>query len=133
MPPKDQALAPESGGRPVPVERDFGLAILRNGTWTYQDSPIRRLPLVRAGRPESSPIPDLAETVLWGPGPRASQALMLTVRVRALLEGRFAPSVEDVIALAAPVLRHRMALTFTARAEGATIEQVIDRLTAQAL
>jgi MoxR-like ATPase len=105
---------------------------------------VRRLPvgervvdailgLVRAGRPETSPIEGLAETVLWGPGPRASQALMLTVRVRALLEGRFAPSIDDVIALAAPVLRHRMALTFTARAEGATIEQVIERITAQGL
>lgn len=47
MPPKDQALAPESGGRPAPVEKDFGLAILRDGSWTYQGSPIRRLPLVR--------------------------------------------------------------------------------------
>ena len=58
------------------------------------------------------------EQIAWGPGPRASQALMLAVRVRALLQGRLAPSVEDVVALAPPVLRHRMALTFTARAEG---------------
>jgi MoxR-like ATPase len=86
------------------------------------------LALVRAGRPESSPIENLAESVAWGPGPRASQALMLTVRVRALLEGRFAPSIDDVRALAAPVLRHRMALTFTARAEGTTLEGVIDRI-----
>jgi MoxR-like ATPase len=86
------------------------------------------LALVRAGRPQTSPLADLAEMVAWGPGPRASQALMLTVRVRALLQGRLAPSVEDVIALAAPVLRHRMALTFTARAEGITLDQVIGRL-----
>jgi MoxR-like ATPase len=86
------------------------------------------LALVRAGRPDSGTVPDLAEMIAWGPGPRASQALMLTVRVRALLEGRLAPSIEDVIALAPPVLRHRMALTFTARAEGTTLDQVIERL-----
>ncbi|MEM7026365.1 MAG: MoxR family ATPase [Pseudomonadota bacterium] len=86
------------------------------------------LALVRAGRPDSSPIEELGEQIAWGPGPRASQALMLTVRVRALLQGRLSPSVEDVIALAAPVLRHRMALTFTARAEGIGLDQVIERL-----
>jgi MoxR-like ATPase len=86
------------------------------------------LALVRAGRPLSSPLAELAEQISWGPGPRASQALMLTVRVRALLQGRLAPSVEDVIALAPPVLRHRMALTFTARAEGVGLDQVIERL-----
>ena len=71
---------------------------------------------------------ELTELIGWGPGPRASQALMLAVRVRALLQGRLAPSVEDVVALAPPVLRHRMALTFTARAEGVTLDQVIERL-----
>jgi MoxR-like ATPase len=86
------------------------------------------LALVRAGRPQSSPIAELAEQISWGPGPRASQAQMLTVRVRALLQGRLAPSVDDVIALAPPVLRHRMALTFTARAEGVGLDQVIERL-----
>jgi MoxR-like ATPase len=88
------------------------------------------LDLVRAGRPQSSPITELAEQISWGPGPRASQALMLAVRVRALLQGRLAPSVDDVIALAPPVLRHRMALTFTARAEGVGLDQVIERLCA---
>ena len=86
------------------------------------------LRLVRAGRPETSELPEVHDQVAWGPGPRASQALMLTVRVRALLQGRLAPSVEDVIALAPPVLRHRMALTFTARAEGITLDRVIERL-----
>jgi MoxR-like ATPase len=86
------------------------------------------LKLVRAGRPSSSALDELGEMIAWGPGPRASQALMLTVRVRALLQGRLSPSVEDVIALAPPVLRHRMALTFTARAEGVTLDQVIERL-----
>jgi MoxR-like ATPase len=86
------------------------------------------LKLVRAGRPAPAVGDDLTDLIGWGPGPRASQALMLAVRVRALLQGRLAPSVEDVVALAPPVLRHRMALTFTARAEGVTLDQIIDRL-----
>ncbi|MCZ6509305.1 MAG: MoxR family ATPase [Alphaproteobacteria bacterium] len=100
---------------------------------------IRRLPigesvvdailkLVRAGRPDSTDDSDLAQSIAWGPGPRASQALMLTCRARALLQGRVAPSIDDVIALAPSVLRHRMALNFAARADGLTIETVIERL-----
>jgi MoxR-like ATPase len=87
------------------------------------------LKLVRSARPQTPEAgPRINNLVAWGPGPRASQALMLTVRARALLDGRFAPSVEDVIALAKPVLRHRMALTFTARTENITVDQVIDDL-----
>jgi MoxR-like ATPase len=87
------------------------------------------LKLVRAGRPDESDVPE-AKHISWGPGPRASQALMLAARARALIEGRLAPSVDDVVALAPPVLRHRMALTFAARADGVTLAQVIDRLVA---
>jgi len=87
------------------------------------------LALVRAGRPESSGVPEAQKHVAWGPGPRASQALMLACRARALLEHRLAPSVDDVLALAAPVLRHRMALNFAARADGITLTQIIDKLT----
>ncbi len=87
------------------------------------------LNLVRAGRPGETDIPEIRNLVAWGPGPRASQALMLAVRARALLQGRLSPSVEDVLALAGPVLRHRMALTFAARAEGVGVGDVIDRLT----
>jgi MoxR-like ATPase len=86
------------------------------------------LRLVRAGRPENDTLPGLAQQIAWGPGPRASQAMMLAVRVRALLGGRLAPSVEDVTALARPVLRHRMAISFAARAEGITVEDVVGRL-----
>ncbi len=89
------------------------------------------LDLVRAGRPESTDIDAVKAHVSWGPGPRASQALMLAVRARAVLEGRLAPSVDDVLALAHPVLRHRMALTFAARAEGVTLGAVIDQLCAR--
>jgi MoxR-like ATPase len=86
------------------------------------------LTVVRAGRPELSDISEVISHVAWGPGPRASQALMLASRARALIDGRLAPSVEDVLDLAMPVLRHRMALNFAARAEGFTIESIIERL-----
>lgn len=85
------------------------------------------LALVRSARP-SEVAGDVGKLISWGPGPRASQALMLAVRARALLDGRFAPSIDDVLDLAEPVLKHRMALTFAARAEGETIQNVIGRL-----
>jgi MoxR-like ATPase len=84
------------------------------------------LKLVRAIRPGEGD-PELARHISWGPGPRASQALMLTVRARALLDGRFAPSLDDVEALAAPVLQHRMAVTFSARADGVSVRDLIGR------
>jgi MoxR-like ATPase len=86
------------------------------------------LRLVRAARPDAEGLKDIRESVSWGPGPRASQAFMLAVRARALIDGRLAPSTDDVVALAQPVLRHRMALSFSARAEGLTVRHVIDRL-----
>lgn len=87
------------------------------------------LTLVRQARPDQSDDDVIRKTVAWGPGPRAGQALMLATRAKALIEGRLAPSVDDVIDLAGPVLRHRMALSFAARADGATIDQTISRLT----
>jgi len=89
------------------------------------------LGLVRNARPETSPIEQVRGQLAWGPGPRAAQALMLATRARALMDGRLAPSVEDVIALAEPVLRHRMALNFSARAEGVRLNAVIDALKAR--
>lgn len=86
------------------------------------------LQLVRSARPEETELEEVRETVAWGPGPRASQALMLAVRAKALMDGRYAPSVDDVVELADPILRHRMALSFAARAEGTTVSGVIDRL-----
>ncbi len=83
--------------------------------------------LVRSARPGTE-ADDATKSIAWGPGPRASQALMLAVRARALLDGRLAPSIDDVVALAEPVLKHRMALTFAARAEGESVEAVIGRL-----
>ncbi|KGJ17456.1 AAA family ATPase [Paracoccus sanguinis] len=92
------------------------------------------LDLVRAARPGEADAPGwLADTLVWGPGPRAAQALMLLTRARAVLHGRLAPSLDDVAAMAAPVLRHRMALSFAARARGDGIEAVIARLVEPAL
>jgi len=88
------------------------------------------LALVRSGRPVTSEFDDVRKHVAWGPGPRASQAFMMAVRGRAILDGRLAPSLDDVVHLAGPILRHRMALNFAARADGVVIDQVIERLCA---
>jgi MoxR-like ATPase len=109
----DALLAAQRIVRNLPVGETVVEAILR---------------LVRAARPDSGGDHGLRGLIAWGPGPRASQAFMLAIRAKALIEGRFAPSVDDVAALAHPVLRHRMALSFSARAEGTTLSDVIDRL-----
>jgi MoxR-like ATPase len=85
------------------------------------------LSLVRSARPGPEGGEN-SKLIAWGPGPRASQSLMLAVRARALLDGRLAPSIDDVLDLAEPILKHRMALTFSARAEGRTIPDVIRQL-----
>ena len=86
------------------------------------------LDIVRGARPGAEAHPVIGDHLEWGPGPRASQALMLATRARALLDGRLAPSTDDVAALAEPVLRHRMALTYAARAEGVTRRELVARL-----
>jgi MoxR-like ATPase len=85
------------------------------------------LDIVRAARPGEGDA-EITKHISWGPGPRAAQALMLASRARALIDGRLSPSLDDIAALAGPVLKHRMALTFAARAEGETISAVIGRL-----
>jgi len=86
------------------------------------------LSLVRSARPDGATAEGVTRFVSWGPGPRASQALMLTCRARALIDGRFSPSVDDVLALAPLVLRHRMAVSFAGRAEGVTVARVIEQI-----
>ena len=108
----DDLLAAQNLVRRMPVGEKVMESILR---------------LVRAARPDSE-HEDTNGLIAWGPGPRAGQAFMLAARARALLDGRLAPSSDDIAALAGPVLRHRMALNFTARAEGATTAGVIERL-----
>jgi MoxR-like ATPase len=86
------------------------------------------LKLVRSARPGTGINQEFEDMIAWGPGPRASQALMLAVRAKALIDGRLAPSVDDVIELAEPVLKHRMALTFAARAEGIQMSDLVAKL-----
>src|SRR5215216_7745370 len=99
---------------------------------------VRRLPvgesvveailnLVRSARPGPE-TGDIGKLISWGPSPRASQALMLVARARALVDGRLSPSIDDVMTMAEPILKHRMALTFAARADGETMEGVVDKL-----
>src|SRR5882762_6673733 len=102
---------------------------------------VRRLPvgesvvsailnLVRSARPGPE-TGELGKLISWGPSPRASQALMLAARARALIDGRLSPSMDDVLDMAEPILKHRMALTFAARADGETMEGVIGKLTSR--
>jgi MoxR-like ATPase len=99
---------------------------------------VRRLPvgesvveailhLVRSARPGPE-TGELGKLISWGPSPRASQALMLVARARALIDGRLSPSIDDVADMAEPILKHRMALTFAARADGETIGDVVGKL-----
>ena len=117
---------------------DDAVAVFGDGELLAAQNLLRRMPvgdsvvemildLVRAFRPDDVSASDwVRETVAWGPGPRAAQALMLAVRARTLLQGRLAPSVEDVIDMSHPVLSHRMALNFTARARGDSLTTLID-------
>ncbi len=116
--------------------------VLRGDELLAAQSLVRRMPigekvvdailaLVRAARPAAGTESGPARHLAWGPGPRAAQALMLASRARALLDQRLAPSLADVVALAGPVLRHRMALTFAARAEGVRLADIIGQLTAR--
>jgi len=116
-------------------------AVMNAGELMAAQRLVRRLPvgesvveaildLVRSGRPGEGGA-ELTRHIAWGPGPRAAQALMLASRARALIDGRLSPSRDDVAALAEPVLKHRMALTFAARAEGQTVSGVVARLVAR--
>src|SRR5437879_4746108 len=127
----DTTGAEESRAKPAMTAEDL----------TAAQRLVRRLPVgesvveailarVRSARPGAEGD-ETAKLIAWGPSPRASQALMLAVRARALLEGRFAPSIDDVVDLAEPILKHRMALSFAARADGETIEAVVGRLRAR--
>ena len=89
------------------------------------------LSLVRQTRVGSDGVPDFVNDLVgWGAGPRAVQFLILGGKVRALLEGRFHVQVDDIQALAKPVLRHRMVVNFAAESDGVTSDEVIDRIIA---
>ncbi|MFH5805456.1 AAA family ATPase [Alienimonas sp. DA493] len=87
------------------------------------------LDLVRSARPKDPhAAPWVREMIDWGPGPRACQQLVLAGKARALLRGRHHVAREDVLALAAPVLRHRIVPTFNAEADGVTVDDLVHRL-----
>ena len=86
--------------------------------------------LVRASRPQTSPLASIKEWVRWGAGPRAGQSLVLCAKARALLHGRLAATRDDVQALAMPVLRHRLLLSFAAEADGRSANDVVAALLA---
>ena len=84
--------------------------------------------LVRATRPQTSTVAYVKEWVRWGSGPRAGQALILTAKARALLKGRYAVLMDDIQAMAYPVLRHRILMNFKAEAEDITSDSVTETL-----
>ena len=121
------------------AEESRATAVMSDDALAAAQRLVRRLPvgdsvveaildLVRSARPEEGGDRDVTAKLLWGPGPRASQALMLAARARALIQGRLAPSIDDVAALAEPVLKHRVALTYAARADGETVTGIVRRL-----
>jgi len=111
----DELQAAQRLVREVPVGEQVTTAILNT---------------VRAARPGKDCADYVNQSVAWGPSPRAAQSLMVCVKARALLQGRLSPSVDDVVALLEPVLKHRMALNFAARAEGVTVSSIIAKLAA---
>ena len=118
--------------------------VLADGELQALQALVRRMPvgeriveaildLVRGARPGADLVAEAARDIAWGPGPRAAQSLMLAVRARALMTGRYAPSLDDVAALAVPVLKHRMALTFEARARRRAVAEVIGLILAKVI
>ena len=106
----DEVLALQKLTRDVPLSDDLLGWIAR---------------LVRATRPQDTTVPQVREWLRWGAGPRAGQSLALAAKARALLHGRYAVTREDVRALAGPVLRHRLLLSFAAEAEARTADEVV--------
>ena len=84
--------------------------------------------LARSTRPLDGAPDFIKKWVAWGAGPRASQALVLGAKARALLEGRLAVDASDVLRIARPILRHRVVLNFQAEAEGVRVDEVIGKL-----
>ncbi len=132
-----QTVKTTTGGTPPPLE-----SMLSPERMLALQALVRRVPvpdhvvryaveLVRHTRPKEPGVPDfIQKSVSWGAGPRASQYLVLAAKARAILGGRFVASVEDVRAVARPVLRHRVLPNFTAESEGITAVKLVDQLVA---
>lgn len=87
--------------------------------------------VARATRPDTTSVAFVKDWVRWGAGPRAGQAMILTAKARALLQGRFAVTLDDIQAMAYPVLRHRVLMNFKAEAQGITSDQATAELLKQ--
>ncbi len=131
-------LAATTGASTRTVSQALTPADLRRAQALVREMPIGAqivdaiLALVRSARPNDSASDRVKALVAWGPGPRASQALSLAARAVAMIDGRHAPSLDDIRRLAKPVLRHRMALNFAARSEGLSTDDFIDELLSKA-
>ena len=131
-----QMLFATTGGAEAVPKQVLIAAELQSAQSLVRDVPVGEqvttaiLNTIRAARPGVGSAAYINDAVAWGPSPRAAQSLMLCVKARALLQGRLSPSVDDVIALLEPVLKHRMALNFAARAEGITVSAIIAKLAA---
>ena len=84
--------------------------------------------VIRATRPETTTDSYVKDWVDWGAGPRAGQAMILTAKANALLEGRLAVTLQDIKSVALPVLRHRVLVNYRAEAEGITSDKVATHL-----
>ncbi|HEY5363153.1 MAG TPA: MoxR family ATPase [Aestuariivirga sp.] len=131
-----QMLFATTGGAEAVPKQVLIAAELQSAQSLVRDVPVGEqvttaiLNTIRAARPGVGSAAYINDAVAWGPSPRAAQSLMLCVKARALLQGRLSPSVDDVVALLEPVLKHRMALNFAARAEGITVSAIIAKLAA---
>ena len=127
-------LAMTTGANETEVEQVMSSEDLMRAQSLVRNMPIGEniidmiLTLVRSARVDDHASERVKSLVAWGPGPRASQAFSLAARALALIDGRHAPSPDDIKRLAKPVLRHRMALNFAARSEGLDTDQFVDEL-----
>jgi MoxR-like ATPase len=127
-------LAQTTGGKPGVVPTVMhGEDVLAVQAWVrevhFSEDLLRWVTrIVRASRPAEGAPEDIRKYVKWGAGPRAGQSLILAAKARALLHGRLAATREDILALAAPVMRHRLLLSFAAEAEGRSADDVVAAL-----
>ena len=84
--------------------------------------------VVRATRPQESGLKPVQDYVRWGAGPRAGQALVLCAKARAVLNGHYAVTLEDIRSVAPSVMRHRLLVNFQAEADGVTTDDIVDRV-----
>ncbi len=129
-----EILRRTTGDQKVPVSQVFSAAEILQLQRLVRQVPVAdhvfefAVKLVRATRPGPQETPEVTKWLQWGAGPRAGQQLILGGKARALLHGRFHVTTEDLVALAKPVLRHRLICNFAAQAAGLTPDLIVERL-----